>query len=219
MQVIDNFFPEEQFKELQKRILSPSMPWYYISNISVPTYLMADDPLAIESPAIQTKLYDREMETETEEYLTLKPYFTYMMHKLGYTNNNLLRIRAVSTWPQKGVTEENYNIPHVDQSGPHQTIVFYLNDADGDTRLFHQKQQVLPSSIKRLDDDATDEEKAHYASFFIRSGFTVEHRVTPKANRLLIFDGLQYHTSGHPLNCERRVVLNLNIGQREKVYT
>jgi len=219
MQVIDDFFPEKQFKELQTKILSLNMPWYYISNISVPKYLMAQDPLAIESPAIQTKLFDRELNAETEEYDTLKQYFTYMMHKLGYTNDNLLRIRAVTTWPQKGITAENYNIPHVDQPSPHKSIVFYLNDADGDTRLFHQKQKVLPSSVKRLDDDASDEEKEEYASFFIRSGFTVEHTVSPKANRLLIFDGLQYHTSGHPIDCERRVIFNINISENvERIY-
>jgi hypothetical protein len=215
MQIIDDFFPEEQFKELQEKILGKTMPWHYISKVSVPYYMVVNDPLAIDSPAIQTKLYDKPMDLETEEYVSLKQYFTYMMHKLGYVSDNIIKIRAVTTWPT-GISSDHYNIPHVDFAGEHKTIIFYLNDSDGDTRLFHQKQSPV---AWRLNDNSSDAEKERYSSLFIRSGFTVEHTVTPKANRLLIFDGLQYHTSGHPINFERRVVFNINVSESgEKTY-
>ena len=34
--------------------------------------------------------------------------------------------------------------------------------------------------------------------------------VDPKANRLLIINGLQYHTASNPINAKRRVIFNVN---------
>jgi hypothetical protein len=222
MQVIDDFFPEEQFKELQEAILGQKMPWHYIPNISVPDYLKVDDPLAVDTPAIAFKLFDIESKIETEEFVFLQKYFIYLLHKLGYAKENLVRIRAVTTWPT-GLSSEYYNIPHVDYAGKHKSIIFYLNDADGDTRLFHQKQKPVPwrlSEEVRLNiSPNSEEEQKNYGSMFITSGFTVENTVSPKANRLLIFDGLTYHTAGHPVNCDRRVIINMNVNENvETVY-
>mgnify|MGYP003350500967 CR=1 FL=1 len=114
-------------------------------------------------------------------------------------------------WPKPGLTSEYYNIPHVDATWPHKTVVFYLNDSDGDTRLFHQFQNRLPRELETFDQSATDEELDEYAKNFISSGFTVQQSVTPKANRMVVFDGSQYHTAGMPVNTERRVILNINI--------
>jgi len=209
MQIIDNFFPEDKFKELQDLILGPAMPWYYIPNISVPEWLQVDDPLAVETDALQCLMFDRGRNYVSEEYNVLEEYFYNMMIKLGYQKENLMRVRAAMKWPKIGVTADTYNIPHIDSPKAHKTAVFYLNDSDGDTRLFHQKQPTLETP--NLDKDASQEEIDLYSAQFIKTGFTVEHTVTPKANRLVIFDGMQYHTAGHPVTTNRRVILNINI--------
>ena len=214
MQVIDNFFPEDKFKDLQELILGPAMPWYYIPNISVPDWLKVEDPLAVETDALQCLMFDRPRNYISEEYGVLEEYFYNMMIKLGYPQENLLRVRAAMKWPKIGVGAETYNIPHIDSPAAHKTAILYLNDSDGDTRLFHQIQK--PINCTPLSKDSTEEEKTNYASNFTRSGFTVEHSIPPKANRLLIFDGMQYHTAGHPVNSNRRVILNINIADTGK---
>jgi hypothetical protein len=209
MQIIDNFFPEDKFQEFQSLILGPRMPWYYIPNISVPDWLVVEDPLAVETDALQCLLYDKHRNYVSEEYTALEEYFYNMIIKLGYTKDNLMRIRATMKWPKPGLDPNTYNVPHIDSPRSNKTIVFYLNDSDGDTRLFHQIQTPIESPP--LQTDATKEQIDAYAAQFIRSGFTVEHCVTPKANRLLMFDGMQYHTAGHPFNVDRRVILNINL--------
>lgn len=211
MQVIDDFFPPEMFKELQDKILGPTFKFYYVPKISTPEWMTVNDPLATETDAFCTALFDRESQNISDEYISIKPYLMYMLHKLGYTESNLTRIRCVTTISVPGITSEYYNLPHVDNPSEHKSAVLYLNDSDGDTRLFHQRQKPFNW---RLREDATDEEKKNYGNQFIRSGFTIEHCITPKANRLLIFDGLQYHTSGFPVNSRRRVILNINISER-----
>jgi len=216
MQVIDNFFPEEQFKELQEFVLGPRFPVHYMPAISAPSWLQIDDPLAKEIDAFAAALYDNGKKIISDEYIHLKPYFMYMLHKLGYTEDNLTRIRCVMTLSIPDVTSSNYNLPHVDTHSEHKSIIFYLNDSDGDTRLFHQQQNPLNFNLSF---NASDEEKEQFASLFVRSGFTIEHSITPKANRLLMFDGLQYHTSGFPINTRRRVIFNINLSEKvERVY-
>jgi len=216
MQIIDNFFPEEQFKEFQESILGPKMPFYYIPTISTPDWWKVDDPLARETDAFSIAMYDKDKEMVSEEFISMKPMFIYLLHKLGYTEQNLTRVRCVTCLSVPGVTSEYYNIPHVDNPSPHKSVILYMNDSDGDTRIFHQRQNYCPP---KLGLDATDEEKRNYANHYIRSGFTVKHCITPKANRVLIFDGLQYHTAGFPVNSRRRVIINMNISEHvEKVY-
>jgi hypothetical protein len=218
MKVIDDFFPEDMFKILQDRILGPTWTMCYIEAIDGPEWFKNEDPLAKTSDGFCLAMYDNNSSNKiiTDEYIGLKPMFMYMLHKLGYTEENLLRVKCNMTLSVPGLTSDNYSIPHVDNTIPHKSVVFYVNDSDGDTRIFHQRQK--PFNWK-IGSDATEEQRERYANQFIRSGFTVEHTVSPKANRLLIFDGLQYHTAGFPVNSRRRVVLNFNIDERvEKVY-
>lgn len=216
MQVIDNFFPDDMFKEFQEKILGPTMPFQYIPTISTPEWMRVEDPLARETDAFCLAMYDKDNNYTAEEYISLRPYFIYMLHKLGYTEDNLTRARCVTTLSVPGIKSENYNLPHVDNPGEHKSIIFYVNDSDGDTRLFHQRQKPFGW---RIASDATEEDKKKYASQFILSGFTVEHCIPPKANRLLIFDGLQYHTAGFPVKSRRRVIININLSEKiEKLY-
>lgn len=220
MQVIDNFFPEEQFKKMQEVILGPNWPMCYLESIDGPEWLKVTDPLAKKSDAFCLAMYDNNNSSlgniVTDEYLQFKPMFMEMLHRLGYNEDSLLRIKCNMTLSSPELTAEHYSIPHVDNTVEHKSIVFYVNDSDGDTRIFHQKQKPISW---RIGENATEEERRNYARHFVQSGFTVEHSITPKANRLLIFDGLQYHTAGFPVKSRRRVILNMNISEKmEKVY-
>jgi hypothetical protein len=66
-------------------------------------------------------------------------------------------------------------------------MVYYVNDSDGDTVIF--KERWLG--------------KADYS---IKN---IETRITPKANRAVIFDGLRYHTGSVPTK-NNRVLINMN---------
>lgn len=207
MKIIDNILPEGDFSHMRDLLLGPSMPWYYLNNISIPTWMEVNDPLAIETDACQCLILDNTRQYKSEEYKILRPYLLELARLIGKTEEDYMRIRAVMKWPKIGITDEYYNIPHVDSVDSSLTGILYINDSDGDTRLFHQKQNKFDSKIT---DESSEKEVKQYSNNFIKSGFTTEHRVTPKANRLLLFDGLQYHTAGMPVNADRRVIININ---------
>jgi hypothetical protein len=208
MQIIDNVLEEEHFKELQA-ICGPKMPWHYETNVSAPSWMEIDDPLAVETDGLQSILYDHPRKMVTTEYQFLFENIMRILHAVGYEDYNLLRLRAAAKWPKANAPAHTYNLPHIDMNSPHKVIIFYMNDSDGDTVLFKQRHTSAPMGA--LPNNPTQEQIEAYRNSYIRSGFEIENTVQPKANRLVIFDGMQYHTAGHPVNTDRRVILNFNV--------
>ena len=213
LKIIDNFFPEEQFNHLQEVILGQFMPWRYTENISVPEWFVVNDPNAIETSALQSDLFEIEHNGYmSKECIELSSIFESMVDRLGFEIKDLLRIRASMKWPQSHIKEHNYNIPHIDLQEPHTVALFYVNDSDGPTRIFDQyqpKDRVYPR-IKNIEELEYPGVKKKFNDFYITEGFTVKQLIEPKANRMVVFDGYQYHTSGLPISSSRRVILNIN---------
>lgn len=78
---------------------------------------------------------------------------------------------------------------HIDNEVPNnKTLVYYINDSDGDTFLFD-----------KLFDGKTD----HYDVKTLM-------QVHPKKGRAIVFDSWRFHAPSNPLFSQRRYVLNIN---------
>lgn len=188
MIVLDDFLEISQFKKLQNIILSADFPWFYIPNVSLPPGSQIEDPLAVETMGYLHTVYDFESENKSFLLEGMEPFISAYEKKFQKINK-LLRIRISKKHPRIGFTKDNYNLPHVDLPIPHTTLIYYLNDSDGDTRVFDQFHinDIEPKM------------------------FTTKARITPKENRLLKLDGLNYHTASNPFDYDRRIVLNINL--------
>lgn len=82
---------------------------------------------------------------------------------------------------------DHYNQPHIDTPDPTYSIVYYLNDSDGDTVFFNEKYSPEQKHPIKL---------------------TVMERITPKKNRAVIFESNRYHASCNPSISENRFVIN-----------
>ena len=190
MIIVDNFLPEDKFNKLAGFILSNEFPWFYASHVSLPPWEEHDiiDPMARETDGWYHMLYSSD--GYSGYYLSLfQDFFKEVTNRFGYVESDLIRARLGLKQPRKDHNDENYNLPHVDYQDPHDTIIYYLNDSDGDTRMFKEHASTFPDCKE----------------------FNVEKRITPKANRLVLFDGLQYHTASNPINDNRRIILNVNL--------
>lgn len=187
--IIDDFLPIDVFKKIQKEVMHPEFPWFYIEHVSIaPEENDINDPLAVETDGYFHIVYDKPLNAMSYTHELFQPFYK-KLEDLGYNGNQLVRSRLSVKHPRSGFTEQNYNLPHVDYHTPHDTIIFYLNDSDGDTHIFDQNYTVMGCT----------------------EGFTIKQKVTPKANRLLLIDGMQYHTASNPFKTQRRIVLNLNL--------
>ena len=79
--------------------------------------------------------------------------------------------------------------PHVDVLYPHISSILYINDSDGNTIIYNQKYN---------DNDKFNQQ------------LTVQKEIEPRANRLLIFDGMYIHTGCTPSKHNRRILINSN---------
>jgi len=196
LRMFDNFLTEDDFKQLSDFVLSEKFPWFFIENVSIDPRdsALITDPLAQETSGFNHVSFDRDWNVESFTYSNLVPFFDKLQSMLGFTHQHLIRARLSMKFQKDNFTSNNYNMPHVDYFYPHESLIFYLNDTDGDTRIFDQWHTYSET------DRPTIPEK-----------FTTQARVTPKANRLVWIDGLQYHTASNPIQGTKRVIININL--------
>lgn len=192
LKVIDNFMDLDEFKSMSEFLLGMHFPWFYGEHVSLdPTdSAFIEDPLAIETWGFHHSVFEREWNVKSFTYENLIPFFNKINEEFRLNEDDLIRARLSLKFQKQGFTNNNYNMPHVDYYYPHESFIFYLNDSDGDTRIFNEWY---------IEDKNFRETK-----------FSTQSRVTPKANRLIWINGLQYHTASNPIESHKRAIINLN---------
>lgn len=115
------------------------------------------------------------------------PIIPYVEKALGKNVKNVERIKINALAPTSNFTENNYNVSHVDDpTSGKLSMVYYVNDSDGDTFLFNE-QCSRDTKITEL---------------------TIKQRVTPKKGRAVIFDSNRLHASSNPIITPMRFVIN-----------
>ena len=115
------------------------------------------------------------------------PLIEELLKKSNLKLTNLLRVRAGFLLNTKYVLPSmpyKYNAPHRDHEEEHYTALYYANDSDGDTVIFHEIEKS--------------------------ENYRVMHKSSPEKGKVLIFDGLHYHASTCPKMCTKRIVLTIN---------
>lgn len=185
MQIIDNAIDRSLFGFLQQKILGRFFPWYYGRT----------DGMKYQEKKEYYKFAWSHIIYENEEWhADNNELFAVLLNSCvtaaGYKIKRLLRIRLVKNC----AADSNYVFgPHTDYEFPHKTMLLYFNDSDGDTIIYNEQFSA------ELDADPDLHKK-----------LTVKQNIQPKANRLVCFDGLHYHSGNTPCTTERRIVLNIN---------
>ena len=122
----------------------------------------------------------------TKETGIFIPLLDYVANELNVTPHAVMRMYINLTTPQYGWNAEDMSYPHIDDNEPHTVALFYVDDADGDTYLFNNYGPSMEQEFK------------------------VKEVITPKANKLLLFDGMQFHAGNPPLTRNKRIVININ---------
>lgn len=133
---------------------------------------------------------------ETAYWLGLAVLDEYARHN-NVEITNIMRMKinnqTKSIWPEWN--EDNCcNEIHYDNSVPNnKTLVYYINNSDGDTILF----DALYEGINKQ--------------------YTMKTlmRVTPKQGRAVVFDTWRFHAPQNPTYTPRRYLLNINFMERK----
>lgn len=175
--VIDDVLPKAYADEIENTLFSPSFPWYYAEDI---TYgRNAGD---LEKTFGLFHMFYSEGNRVSNFGSFFEPLYFTALHKADVLieTPKVLQARTFLQFPL--VKPRIHNNKHIDSQIPHTVVLYYVNDADGDTKLF--------------------------------SGLDTIKSITPKKNRVVIFNGSTYHSSGNPSK-DKRCVINFNIvGER-----
>jgi len=184
MKVIDNFLSKSYFKEVSSFIESENFNWYYIKNIGV--YYKDKENLDREF-GFSHAFINENGEVTSQLANFLKPMF---LNILDLTNKEkILRARAVMT---NNVGKSVLYEKHVDIYRPHTAAIFYINESDGDTILYNQKIFTKEEFDNKKND------------------YPILKKISPKPNRLLVFNGTTLHSSVSPTKNNARIIINSN---------
>ena len=192
-QVIDNFLTKSYHKELVELLDSANFPWYYNSHISYETG---------KSPHGDNRLYETgfshmfwDNRTGGQRDSSYSWFWKPALYKIMDVVNNdfIIRSRGDMTMYTHQLFEHD---PHIDFSFPNISTVYYVNDSDGDTIFYNEK-------AKQYDD---------IKAF---SKLNEVERVSPKANRLVVFEGDTIHTGSSPNKHKNRIIINSNFAMEK----
>lgn len=190
VKIYDDIFDTEEIDRIRCAFVDECFPWYYNDdNSTVSGNATEVDGDEFTKEYIQfVHLFNLKDGTPNSSYIDISDYIlNTFLSKTGIKLNKLLKVKA-NFQPQHLEFESDlYNTPHVDDLPPHYVLLYYVNDSDGDTRIW-TRQIGHPKTEYRL----------------LQS-------VTPKAGRFCLFDGKHYHCGAHPKINKNRIVLNYNL--------
>ena len=183
-----NAIPSIYQDELEDFMFSRKFPWSIVhESLNNNTQFSAGfSHLALNDGPVNPKGF-----TATPIASSLVPISYIMGDILGKSIKKLLRIRVGLLLPTTNVSNMprlNFTLggddAHVDFMMPHYTGLYYVNDSDGDTIVYNEKQQSTE--------------------------YTELTRSSPEKGKIFIFDGEHYHASSKPINSYARIVLTYN---------
>jgi hypothetical protein len=183
IEIIDNLVPQSYLTRLQDSCRQ--MPWFAGENISGWQHANVE---GANTNSFQFGFSHQAFDENGRStyYETFLPLLYFMEDKTGIKVNELYRIRvALNTFT--GVETQHH--PHVDMETPHKVLLYYVNDSDGDTFMYNE--MFFPNTE-------------------VPDSFTIKEKITPKANRAVVFDGFRYHSSSKPTKNPFRFIVNFD---------
>lgn len=180
--VYDDFFSKEDFKLFEKEIVqNVNFPWYLASDKTV-----HNDYNVVNLPNIIEYLQFNHILLEEYKQKANSSYYRLFEEKIPYILKKLnlknIQIIRAKLNLQTQITNNQPNLHNT----PHRDLNFRHN-------VF----------ILYLNDSDGD-------TIIFDENFKIKKRITPKKNRVVIFDGITYHTGCHPYKNDKRIVLNVN---------
>ena len=176
----ENALSSANLNNILKLVKDFNFPWFYrpstLNNFPYNSHALLDPALGITSIH-----YD---------------YFKKIFDKLCETHNikvnKLLRMNINMSFHY---TAKHADL-HVDHDFPQTTMILYLNDASGNTLIFNE-------TFEEKKQPQIDYERNWYK---IQKEHTLKHTITPKKNKVVFFDGINYHAQEFCKPDEERII-------------
>jgi hypothetical protein len=188
MIILEDIVPQHFQNEIEQTILGESFPWYYNKDTAE-----IDNKYAC---TVDEKTRDvtqfvhsfKSTNTVSNYFSLVTPFLVILESKFNRSfADRVIRIKTNLIPRHSNFPEDFYNAPHtdwgsVDPETKSETLLYYVNDSDGDTFIFNEKP---PSN-----------------------GLTIKHRISPKKGRAILFESDHLHAGQPPRFADERCVIN-----------
>ena len=183
---VDDFLEEYHVNEIERFLSSISFPWYYNPSLSGDTEkIVYDNDNNIKDVDGFIHIFSDNNNILSAHAEIIRIILGAIEKKLNFVVKDIKRSRAVLVYKNPSFGDF-YQVPHTDYTVPHLTLIYYVNDNDGDTVFFTEMYK-----------EGNVEKK------------TLQRKITPKKGKCVVFDGLQYHTGSVPTD-KNRILININ---------
>jgi hypothetical protein len=177
-----------------------SIPWRFDMNLTFGSF---NKECPVEY-GLQNNFFDVNRQFEQPEFNFIKPLLFSIVEKANLDFDCCIRCFS---FLQTFITEKNQiSDIHIDYPKEHISCIYYVHDIDGDTILY--KNTYPETDLYKM---SSSERKTETNNFEILTS------VTPKKNRVVIFDGFRYHAASTPTKGPR-CVINFNIHGNNKNF-
>lgn len=181
--VIDNIIPFSYQEAIRTRLFARDFGWGYVHSVAS---LRSTHP----TPAAVKPLFTKDA-GGLREFDFLEPIIYMAADKIGYNIKEVLQARTFLHFPLNSKIRPPHDSIHRDFPDDHLVILYYVNDSDGPTLLFPNKN--VNSSMSQFIDDRNP-----------------SHSVEPKQGRVVIFNGQRLHCSTAPVK-GMRCIINFDV--------
>lgn len=178
--IIDDFIDQSYNNLLNETIFKGGdFSWFYLENISGWRNVHVDGVTFSKNQSGFYHVAYSDGNAQSSFLPLLMPFIYSIEEKFDTNINNLLRVR-IGMNVKNGEAGAHY--PHTDLDVPNYTLLYYIDESDGDT-IFYK------GSKDNLEVDFTN---------------------THKQNQAVLFNGLTMHSSSSPVNYDKRTTININ---------
>lgn len=185
--VIDDLFSDEESKIIENKLFSfeSSLPWFFCPKTVTNDFTQKDYPWFYHQLITNNKSTSDFSQYFLDIFLLKYISLCKKLDKGLVPDFNVIHSMRINLSLSDGNIFKRTKTPiHVDRTFDHLVMIYYINDSDGDT--------VLNNKI------------------FLNK----KVRVTPKRGRILIFNGKIDHFAFLSKKCEKRSIINFNLGYK-----
>lgn len=184
--IYDKVIDKEYQDNLEDTMTTLSFPWFYNKWVDqYPTRYhgvnIPDDNI-VDSFQFSHLFYHSGAAMPT--YNLVEPLIRNVTARLNIGHYHIDRVKANLT-TKHDFSPEKYQIPHVDTTPPCRSIIYYVNDSDGDTVMFNER---CGETFNK---------------------FTIKKQSKPVKGSIFAFDGSHYHAGRFPRENKTRIVINI----------
>ena len=164
-------------------------PWYFIGDIT------ASDDKNQKRRAFTHQYVDYDVGVMSDFHNLYIDLIKASCSKINVVEVDVYQGRSFLQMPSN-IKKEDVDSPHVDLPYQHFVMLYYVCDSDGDTIIYNQKCKTFEEYENMINTNTKT--------------FTIQKKITPKQGRVVLFNGLLYHTAEQP-NKDVRCIVNYDL--------